>query len=122
MQESATGISWYRPDDYYVLRKIFADGGSLPQTYEQWLVLAMDLEKQVRRSGSRVIRAYLDPVEFPKWCRLTGNKIDASGRVAYGSAFAAETLSKEAAASNKKTKTWKIPVEIAADADEESPQ
>lgn len=115
MQESATGISWYHPHDYDVLRKLFLDGGSLPKTYEQWLTLATDLEKQVRRSGSRVIRAYLDPVEFPKWCRLTGNKVDASGRVAFGSAFAAETLSKEAAASNKKTKTWKIPVEVTAD-------
>lgn len=115
MQESATGISWYRPQDYDALRRMFTDGASLPQTYEQWLILAMDLEKQVRRSGSRVIRAYVDPVEFPKWCRLTGNKTDASGRVAFGSSFAAETLSKEAAASNKKTKTWKIPVEIAAD-------
>jgi hypothetical protein len=109
MPASATGISWYHRGDYEALLGIFVDGASLPQSYDDWLAQATDLERQVRRSGGRVIRAYVDPVEFPKWCLLTGNQVDASGRVAYGSAFAAETLSKERASSNKKTKTWKTP-------------
>lgn len=109
MRAIATGISWYHRGDYEALLTIFTDSGSLPASYDEWLQRAEDLERQVQRTGSRVIRAYVDPVEFPKWCRLTGNKADASGRVAFGSAVAAEILDKERQASTKKTKTWKIP-------------
>lgn len=115
MKGSATGISWYHRQDYEALLSIFTDGLSLPRNYDEWLVRAEDLERKVQRNGKRVIRAYVDPVEFPKWCKSTGNKTDASGRLAFGSAFAAETLSKEHADSTKKTKTWEIPIEISGD-------
>ena len=103
---SATGISWYHRRDYEALRAIFAD---VPPTYEEWHRKARELERQALRIGSRVIRVYVDPIEFPKWCEQTGNKIDASGRVAFGSAVAAQTLSKESVESTKKTKVWKLP-------------
>ncbi len=115
MQESATGISWYRKRDYEALLSVFVDAASLPRTYDEWLAKAMELEREVKRRGSRVIRAYVDPIEFPKWCRTTGHKTDASGRVAYGSSICAATLSDERAASTKKTKQWKIPLEISDD-------
>ena len=106
MSSSATGISWYHRRDYKALRAIFVD---VPETYDEWQTRALELERQALRTGSRVIRVYVDPIEFPKWCEMTGNRIDASGRVAYGSAIAAQTLSNERAASTKKTKSWKMP-------------
>ena len=109
MPASATVISWYHQRDYQSLLAIFGDASSLPLTYKAWLEQATELERQVQRSGGRVIRAYLDPVEFPKWCKLHGKRVDASGRIAYGSEFAAETLSKESAGANKKTRSWEIP-------------
>lgn len=120
MSESATGISWYHRHDYAALLSVFSDGNTFPPSYDDWLQRAEDLERQVRRTGSRVVRVYVDPVEFPKWCRSTGNKVDSSGRVAFGSAITAETLSKERADSNKKTKTWKIPLEVPANGDLDS--
>ncbi|MDB5344415.1 MAG: hypothetical protein JWP89_2792 [Schlesneria sp.] len=118
MQESATGISWYHRRDYEALLAVFVDAAALPHTYDEWLAKAKELEREVQRRGSRVIRAYVDPIEFPKWCRTTGHKTDASGRVAYGSSVCAETISSERAASTKKTKTWKIPLEFPADGED----
>jgi hypothetical protein len=112
MQDSATGISWYHKRDYEALLSVFVDAASLPRTYDEWLVKAIELEREAKRRGSRVIRAYVDPIEFPKWCRTTGHKTDASGRVAYGSSICAATLSSEQAASTKKTKQWKVPLDL----------
>jgi hypothetical protein len=109
MQASATGISWYRKGDYAAILALFTDAAGLPATFEEWLAQAKGIERQIKRTGGRAIRAYIDPVEFPKWCQQTGNKLDASGRMAFGSAFAAETLTKERAAASTKTKSWKIP-------------
>jgi hypothetical protein len=114
MQESATGISWYHRRDYAALLTVFVDGASFPRTYDEWLAKAIELEKDVRRRGSRVVRAYVDPIEFPKWCRITGHKMDASGRVAYGSSVCAEKISSEYAASTKRTGEFAIPQEVAA--------
>jgi hypothetical protein len=109
MHDSATGITWYRKVDYATVLSLFSDSSGLPRTYEDWLKQAKAVEREVRRSGGRAIRAYIDPVEFPIWCQKTGNRMDASGRMAFGSAFAAGILSQERAASTGKTKAWKVP-------------
>lgn len=112
MQESATGISWYHKRDYATLLTVFVDGATFPRTYDEWLAKAKELEKDVQRRGSRVVKAYVDPIEFPKWCRITGHKTDASGRVAYSSSVCAEKISSEYAASTKRTGEFSIPLEL----------
>ncbi len=96
MQISATGIAWYRtPKDYQSLRAVFSDADTLPGTYEDWLAKAEQLEKRIKAQGGRPIRAYMDPVNFPKWCKDNGCDVDAQGRTNFASAHAAQILFKE---------------------------
>lgn len=108
MTGAATGISWYHRRDYPALLNLFADAASFPASYDDWLSRAQDLERQVKRTGGRVIRVYVDPESFAQWCRQTGHPLNASGRVAFSSAVAARTISRERADSNKKTKKWNL--------------
>ncbi|MHB8953517.1 MAG: hypothetical protein ACYC4U_11155 [Pirellulaceae bacterium] len=96
MQVSAVGIPWYRSaDDYAQLRAVSGDADTFCDTYDEWLTKAQQLENRVTRDGGRPIRAYMDPVEFPKWCRDRGLNINTQARSHFGSEFAAQVIFKE---------------------------
>jgi hypothetical protein len=93
MQVSATGIAWYKAEDYDRLKAMFTDGWKLPDTYESWQASAQELYGTLTAEGHVVVKAYIDPDTFPEWCRANGKALDAQGRMAYGSEYAAESLS-----------------------------
>lgn len=84
----ATGIAWFRQEDYHRCRKLFIDGRKLPQTYEKWHQAAQRLFDQLVGSGHLVEKAYIDPETFPAWCAARGLNIDAQARLQ----FANETV------------------------------
>jgi len=77
---NAAGIVWFRRDDYAAVRRIMTDCDRLPQTYEAWLRGAEQAEKRVVANGFRAVRAFVDLVEFPAWCRANGVQCDSAGR------------------------------------------
>ena len=101
MQISAVGIAWYRsPEDYDSLRAVFTDSDTLPDTYDDWLAKAEQLEKQIKAQHGRPIRAYIDPVNFPKWCKENGYDLNSQGRSEFGNSQAAKVIFKERSAKN----------------------
>ncbi|MFA5897910.1 MAG: hypothetical protein WC829_02235 [Hyphomicrobium sp.] len=86
------GIPWYRPEDYPKLLGVFADADRLPATHADWLARAEQLEQQVRASGKRVERVYLDPDKFPAWCRERGLDINGQARAGYAAEVAMRHL------------------------------
>jgi|688.fasta_scaffold405876_1 hypothetical protein len=89
----AVGISWFRPETYDVCMSIFSDANDLPDTYEDWLQLAKQVEKQVASQGMKVVRVDIDPETFPKWCAANGlANLDKHARSMFGSAKALEWL------------------------------
>lgn len=83
-QVSAAGIPWYRREDYDRILRIMADADKLPRTYDQWLQQAERVERRCKASGMIVVRAIVDPDEFPRWCASRGLNVDAKARVAWG--------------------------------------
>ena len=77
----AVGIAWYHRQDYRRILDIMEDADILPASYDEWLKGAEAGERQLKRSGHTVVRAIIDPDEFPAWCRTRSLKIDAEGRV-----------------------------------------
>lgn len=83
MQDTITGIAWYRRQDYQRLKQMFTDGEKLPDTYGQWLVSAQRIYDTLKLSGQTVEKVLIDPEEFPKWCKANKQKLDTLGRTTY---------------------------------------
>jgi hypothetical protein len=75
----AVGIPWYRKDDWPALMAIFEDGAAF-DSFEQWLTRAEEVERKFQRAGHAVVRAYLDPGEFARWCLRNGVDADRESR------------------------------------------
>jgi hypothetical protein len=88
----AAGISWYKREDYLRARAIMKDAPVLPLTYELWLAKAEGQERSLKKSGFAVYRAFIDPEAFTTWCTSQGLDIDAKGRMAFASEFAARKV------------------------------
>lgn len=84
------GIAWYRPEDYDAIRRVMADGKQLPASFHVWRMNAETGEKQLRRQGHTVVRAYIDPETFPDWCRARGHDVDAQARMDFANIVAKE--------------------------------
>jgi hypothetical protein len=83
MQVQAMGFVWYRKEDYESCRAMFPDGSNLPDTYDEWLVMAQSHYDRVTARGMKVVKAYIDPDTFPEWCRTHNMPMDTNGRNAY---------------------------------------
>ncbi len=80
-RESKTvGIPWYRTEQYTACRDLMADQGSLPPDYQTWLDNALAVQKDVEAAGDRPLKVYIDPKEFPTWCRMRGLARDTRAR------------------------------------------
>ena len=83
-------VAWYHSAaDYTLLKHISADGHELPESFQEW---TEETEKSVSlftTQGWTIEKVYLDPMEFPAWCRALGVRIDLHARVAFASAVVA---------------------------------
>ena len=75
----AVGIPWYRREDFPALIAMFEDGPVF-DSFEQWQARAEELEREFQRAGHVVVRAYLDPGEFARWCLRNGVDADRESR------------------------------------------
>lgn len=87
MQVRATGIAWYKPDEYNRFRKLCSDGRKLPPTYNQWLKQANKAIDRFTAEGNIVEKVYLDLDTFPDWCKRRGLDIDAKARIRFANEF-----------------------------------
>ena len=83
----AVGIAWYRREDYAEILRIMQDAAELPTTWEKWFYAAERGARVLQKRGHIVVRAYIDPVDFPEWCRQRGLKLDAQARMQYANEY-----------------------------------
>lgn len=82
------GLVWYRAEDYLTLKELFDDGHRLPDTFEDWLEQSSHTEAMLKSKGFKTVRAYIDPQEFPQWCRARGMEINAKARNEFANVIA----------------------------------
>ncbi|MGU3538897.1 hypothetical protein [Methylobacterium sp. A54F] len=85
MRPRCVGLAWYRAEHYEDLRALLADGERLPTRYDAWLVSAVQVEGEVRRSGVEVVRVLIEPGPFAAWCRRHGLALDGAARARFAS-------------------------------------
>jgi hypothetical protein len=78
----SVGLAWYEPDDYPRIREAAPESG-LPESYATWQVSALQIEREVARSGVAVVRIRIEPEAFLAWCRARGTAPDAKARAAF---------------------------------------
>lgn len=79
-QPSLQAMVWYREEHWESLKSIFADGDNLPKTYQDWLARAEEMQAQIQASGDAVVKVFIDPETFPKWCEEKGLPMDGEAR------------------------------------------
>ncbi len=79
-QPMVQALVWYKKEDWNTLRDMFVDADLLPLTYDDWLKRAEAMKTQVQDAGDAVIKVYIDPETFPKWCEDKGLQMDAEAR------------------------------------------
>lgn len=89
---NAVGMSWYSPEDYDLLRRLFKDGDQLPDTYDEWLLAANRGVDTLQNKGHKVIRVPLSPNEFVEFCRTRKCDLDANARQLFAATKAAEAV------------------------------
>src|SRR5687767_6828925 len=82
------GIPWFFPQDYDELLRAMDDARELPPTYDGWLAHVRKYEQEKERAGHLVVRAFVDPCEFPRWCRRQGFQADATARARWAATIA----------------------------------
>jgi hypothetical protein len=90
----ATGMAWYRKEDYPALLKIFTDRHLLPKTFEEWEKKAETGHKKLLTDGFIVIKSYIDPKTFPAWCAAQSLNVNADARMKFASMEAARALAR----------------------------
>jgi hypothetical protein len=80
---SIIAIPWYRRRDYRALSKLFSDPENLPNTFEEWLKLALLSEGRFQRDGLAVARIVIRPVAFAAWCKERNLIPDQRTRLTY---------------------------------------
>ena len=86
----ATGMVWYRAEDYDAILRIMTDRNKLPDSFHIWRMNAETGEKKLRREGHTIVRAFIDPETFPEWCRSRGLNINAKARMEFANLVAKE--------------------------------
>ncbi|MEW6489721.1 MAG: hypothetical protein AB1578_17655 [Thermodesulfobacteriota bacterium] len=78
------GVAWFRDEDTYRrARSVFVDPENLPARFEDWQALVARQCELIRESGTRVLRADIDPETFPSWCASRGLFPNSEGRLAF---------------------------------------
>lgn len=88
----ATGIAWYRRQDYPRILRVMDDAEVLPPTWEKWHYRADRLERDLKRRSAVTLRAVIDPDDFPAWCAAQGLNVDAHARNAFAAEMAARQV------------------------------
>lgn len=88
-KNSATpvGVIWYRREDYDQLKGMFPDGDVLPDNFDEWLKIANNTFAELTQRGFLLLKAMIDPLTFPEWCRAHQEKMDANGRTRYAAEY-----------------------------------
>ena len=76
----AVGAYWIEEADYPAALRVFEDGGSLPQSWKEWLRIAEEMEKGLKAYGHPVTRVRIDPAAFVAWCAAHGTTPGRQGR------------------------------------------
>ena len=75
------GIAWFYEEDWKEWKKISAD--EIEDNYEDWLLSATMMKKDLEKEGHKVEKVFIKPKEFKEWCKKNKKRLDSSSRSDY---------------------------------------
>jgi hypothetical protein len=82
-------VPWYTSSEIYEeFRAAAIDPDEFFATYEEWLEVAIEHERQAELAGFVVVRIRVSYNDFMKWCQITNHSNDSQGRSAFAEARA----------------------------------
>jgi hypothetical protein len=95
------GIAWYADaESYEQIRAASTDSAEMHDTFNEWLAMAESYERAMNKTGSKVSRVPLNPLEFFAWCKSQGHNVDTHARELFVSTTLARKEFKKQAESN----------------------
>lgn len=74
-------VPWYLTEEIYeAFRQTALDRPDFFASHAEWLVAALEHERQAERYGVTIVRVRMDPEAFAKWCHMEGRGNDAASR------------------------------------------
>jgi hypothetical protein len=89
------GVAWYGPEQWSRLRKVADDPEALEETYAEWLAVAENAIRDLKKAGVSIEKVPIDTEELVAWCNANGRSINGEARAA----FAGELLQRKHEAS-----------------------
>ena len=82
-------VAWYDATQWAKLKQVAQDADSLDDSYEDWQRGAERLERDLRRKGIEIQRAYIDVDALVVWCASRQKPINGAARSEYAAQLAA---------------------------------
>ena len=77
------GFCWFRRESYDQARAVMSDPERLFDTFDEWLVAARTVEREVIAKGDKVVRIRFDLPAFLLWCASHGRYPDEDARAGW---------------------------------------
>ena len=84
-QELVVGVAWYTEQEWARVRACAADPDGFEATYPEWLKMAEDALKEIRREVGNPVKVFVDADELAAWCLTSGKANDSSARAQFAS-------------------------------------
>ena len=79
------GVAWYSEDQWARVKASAVDADLLEPTYPEWVKMAEDALKEIRRGVGNTIKIHIDADELAAWCLVRGKPNDSSARAEFAS-------------------------------------
>jgi hypothetical protein len=78
-----SGLAWYKPEQWALLRAESVDSDDLEETYGEWLEFAKWYLCDVWESGIDIFKVDVDVEEMVAWCKCRNRPLDGEARVEF---------------------------------------
>ena len=78
-----TGIAWYRPEQWELLREVSEDVDNLEETFDGWLKTAERLIREGLPADVAVEKIDIDVEEVLAWCNVRGLPMNTASRAQF---------------------------------------
>jgi hypothetical protein len=78
-----TGVAWYGPEQWSLVRALAADPERLESTYEEWEAMATQAMRDLAARGISSVKVDVDARELLAWCRERQRPVDGRARAAF---------------------------------------
>ena len=84
-EDIAVGVAWYTEEQWALVKASAADPSNLEPTYAEWVKMAEEALREIRRGVRHVEKIQIDAGELAAWCLVHGKPNDSSARAEFAS-------------------------------------